>query len=263
MTSPPLATQVRLLERQILINEYDPALAEHPIEYHRGVSVGVGTSTDNGLTHSTFVKAFTVLTGEEGSSVIVGSHKVALPSVEIVEVARRGSPLAITVPVRAGETCFFMESLLHGAPPASPGMDRVVIAAAYCPAAMAHHPNHGNLIVQSSPAWLGAVTPQQRAAIEADDAARLMQLEASLGAVALAAGADPDAAQAAALAGLPDAEREELLVSRRRQRAHTLAHNRPLHGTGDARRYFLCLMILPPLILWRVVHVWRIVRENI
>ena len=104
MTSPPLATQVRLLERQILINEYDPALADHPIEYHRGVSVGVGTSTDNGLTHSTFVKAFTVLTGEEGSSVIVGSHKVALPSVEIVEVRLvvAAGPLLVRV---AGGLC--------------------------------------------------------------------------------------------------------------------------------------------------------------
>ena len=102
MISPPLATQVRLLERQILINEYDPALADHPIEYHRGVSVGVGTSTDNGLTHSTFVKACTVLTGEEGSSVIVGSHKVAVPSVEIVEVRLVVAAGPLLVRVTAG-----------------------------------------------------------------------------------------------------------------------------------------------------------------
>jgi hypothetical protein len=85
-SAPRLPRRRRRRGPLLVLLEYNPALADHPIEYHRGVSVGVGTSTDSGLTHSTFVKACTVLTGEEGSSVIVGSHKVAVPSVEIVEV---------------------------------------------------------------------------------------------------------------------------------------------------------------------------------
>ena len=76
-----MGSRAKLLERQVLFNEYDASLAEHPVQYHRGVSVEAGTSTVDGLTESTFVKAFTVLSGraDEGTQVIVGSHKLAVP----------------------------------------------------------------------------------------------------------------------------------------------------------------------------------------
>eukprot|EP01046_Picozoa_sp_COSAG06_P003891 COSAG06_NODE_156_length_21863_cov_29.245405_4_plen_161_part_00 len=108
-------------------DESEPALAEHPIEWHRGTGVECGTWTNGGLTHCSFVKALTVLRAPEGDSnagtvVIEGSHKVPIPTAELLALAEgglagvEGSELVKHVPMDVGDTMFFMETLIHAAP---------------------------------------------------------------------------------------------------------------------------------------------------
>lgn len=132
----------------------DPPLDQHPIEWHRGTGVESGTWTHAGLTHCSFVKALTVLqSGSDkastGTLVVEGSHKVDVPTVELLALAKEGlraegtSELVTTVPMAVGDTCFFMETLLHAAPEEMSDSERIVIMGAWKPATMSHHPNLG------------------------------------------------------------------------------------------------------------------------
>ena len=97
----------------------EPSLAEHPIEWHRGTGVECGTWTNGGLTHCSFVKALTVLRAPEddsnaGTVIIEGSHKVPIPTAELLALAEgglagaEGSELVKHVPMDVGDTMFFM-----------------------------------------------------------------------------------------------------------------------------------------------------------
>ncbi len=131
---------VRLSESEAIINSRDPETSDHPeptFGFHYGTRPEHGTYTGNGLFHSNFVKTLTNLTelgpDDGGTVVIAGSHKIALPWEDIVEVAYQDRSLIHQVVAPAGSTVLFAESLIHATGQLRSDRERTIIITGYTP----------------------------------------------------------------------------------------------------------------------------------
>jgi len=117
--------QVRLEEHQIIINYPDPGQVRDgpksvPIReegWHRGIGPSFGSFQSNGHVHCLFTKALIYLTDNgpgEGTWVVPGSHKLELPTNELVQFM--DETLARQLQVRAGDVLILSETLIHSAP---------------------------------------------------------------------------------------------------------------------------------------------------
>ncbi len=129
---------VRLEESEAVINSRDPeADAERRYGFHTGTRPDVGTYTENGLYHCTFVKTLTNLTElgpEDGGTVcIVGSHKIKAPREEIIGCAVEDPALIHQVVAPAGSTLLFGEALIHATGHIRSDRERVIVIGGYTP----------------------------------------------------------------------------------------------------------------------------------
>lgn len=133
---------VRLEESEASMNRRDPDFdPEAPVRYgfHAGSLPDVATYTANGLYHATFVKTLTNLTplglGDGGTTVIPGSHKVAVEDRQAVIDAAYGDPdnLIHTVVAPPGSTLLFGEALIHATGQIRTENKRCIIIGGYTP----------------------------------------------------------------------------------------------------------------------------------
>jgi len=131
---------VRLEESEAIINARAPefdANAPRRYGFHTGTRPDVGTYTENGLYHCTFVKTLTNLTDlgpdDGGTVVIAGSHKVKAPEAQIIACAYEDPSLIHQVIAPAGSTLLFGEALIHATGQLRSDRERVIIIGGYTP----------------------------------------------------------------------------------------------------------------------------------
>jgi hypothetical protein len=117
--------QVRLEEHQFIINYPDPSQSKDspksvPIReegWHRGIGPSFGSFQSNGYSHCLFTKALIYLTDNgpgEGTWVVPGSHKLELPTNELVQFMDETHVRQLQA--RAGDVLILSETLIHSAP---------------------------------------------------------------------------------------------------------------------------------------------------
>ena len=131
---------VRLEESEAVINRRAPEEAlDAPPRYgfHTGTAPDVGTYTENGLYHCTFVKTLTNLTelgpDDGGTVVIAGSHKVKCDRGAIIDCAYADPSLIHQVVAPAGSTLLFGEALIHATGQIRSDRERVIVIGGYTP----------------------------------------------------------------------------------------------------------------------------------
>ena len=130
----------RLEESEAVINsrnEAEDVSVPPRYGFHVGTWPGVGTYTENGLYHCTFVKTLTNLTdlGPDagGTVVIPGSHKVGCDREMIIAAAREDPSLVHQVVAPAGSTLLFGEALIHATGQIRSDKERVIVIGGYTP----------------------------------------------------------------------------------------------------------------------------------
>ncbi|MBM3262868.1 MAG: phytanoyl-CoA dioxygenase family protein [candidate division Zixibacteria bacterium] len=131
---------VRLEESEAVINrrtpDFDPS-APPRYGFHTGTSPDIGTYTDNGLYHCTFVKTLTNVTelgpDDGGTVVIAGSHKIRCSREEIIACAYEDPSLIHQVIAPAGSTLLFGEALIHATGQIRSDRERVIVIGGYTP----------------------------------------------------------------------------------------------------------------------------------
>lgn len=131
---------IRLEESEAVINrrvpDFDPA-APPKYGFHTGTSPDIGTYTENGLYHCTFVKTLTNLTelgpDDGGTTVIAGSHKIRCPRDEIIACAYEDPSLIHQVIAPPGSTLLFGEALIHATGQIRSDRERVIVIGGYTP----------------------------------------------------------------------------------------------------------------------------------
>lgn len=128
----------RLEESEAIINERDPdAEPDGRYGFHTGTRPDLGTYTENGLFHCTFVKTLTNLTDlgpDDGGTVCVaGSHKIKAPREEITACAYEDPSLIHQVVAPAGSTLLFGEALIHATGNIRSDRERVIVIGGYTP----------------------------------------------------------------------------------------------------------------------------------
>ena len=129
---------VRLEESEAVVNERDPdAVDDGRFGFHTGTAPDVGTYTENGLFHCTFVKTLTNLTelgpDDGGTVCIAGSHKIKAPRDEIIACAYADPSLIHQVVAPAGSTLLFGESLIHATGRIRSDRQRAIVIGGYTP----------------------------------------------------------------------------------------------------------------------------------
>lgn len=131
---------VRLEESEAVINSRDPeADGSTPprFGFHTGTAPDVGTYTENGLYHCTFVKTLSNLTelGDDdgGTVVVAGSHKVKGDREAILAAAYEDRTLIHQVVAPAGSTLLFGEALIHATGQIRSDRERVIVIGGYTP----------------------------------------------------------------------------------------------------------------------------------
>jgi len=129
---------VRLEESEAVINSRDPeAVEDGRYGFHTGTRPDVGTYTENGLYHCTFVKTLTNLTelgpDDGGTVCIAGSHKIKAPREEIIACAYDDRSLIHQVVAPAGSTLLFSEALIHATGHIRSDRERVIVIGGYTP----------------------------------------------------------------------------------------------------------------------------------
>lgn len=120
---------VRLEEHQFIINYPDPSTTTQPRPaesirtegWHRGIAPNFGSFQANGHFHCLFTKALIYLTDNgpgEGTWVVPGSHRLDLPTKQLVEFI--DETLARQLETQAGDVLILSETLIHAAPSLSP-----------------------------------------------------------------------------------------------------------------------------------------------
>jgi len=136
MVEEVVGDTVRLEESEATINARNTDEAPR-FGFHAGVRPDVGTYTENGLFHSSFVKTLTNLTDlgpdDGGTVVIAGSHKMKCPQEEIIACAYEDPALIHQMTAPAGSTLLFSESLIHATGLRRSEGDRVIVIAGYTP----------------------------------------------------------------------------------------------------------------------------------
>ena len=129
--------EARLSESQAIINSRHSELdVNNPPAYifhHQWLRRAA--YTEHGLHHFTFVKTLTNLTdigtGDGGTAVIAGSHKLRVRSEQMVAAAEEDPSLIHHIEAPAGSTLLFAETLLHATGPVLTDRERVVIISGY------------------------------------------------------------------------------------------------------------------------------------
>lgn len=129
---------VRLEESEAVINRRDAeAKWEGRYGFHTGTGPDVGTYTENGLYHCTFVKTLTNLTelgpDDGGTVCIAGSHKIKAPREDIIACAYDDRSLIHQVVAPAGSTLLFGEALIHATGHIRSERERVIVIGGYTP----------------------------------------------------------------------------------------------------------------------------------
>ena len=130
---------VRLEESEAVINRRPepPPAPDAPFGFHTGTNVDLGTYTENGLFHCTFVKTLTNLTDlgpDDGGTVcIAGSHKIKAPREQIIACAYEDRSLIHQVVAPAGSTLLFGESLIHATGHIRSDRERAIVIGGYTP----------------------------------------------------------------------------------------------------------------------------------
>jgi hypothetical protein len=117
--------EVRLEEHQFIINYPDPKLSQQtqkPVSlreegWHRGIGPSFGSFQANGHSHCLFTKALIYLTDNgpgEGTWVVPGSHKLELPTKQLVEFL--DETLVRQLQAQIGDVLILSETLIHAAP---------------------------------------------------------------------------------------------------------------------------------------------------
>lgn len=129
---------VRLEESEAVINSRDPAAKpDGRYGFHTGTSPDIGTYTENGLYHCTFVKTLTNLTelgpDDGGTVCIAGSHKIKAPREDIIACAYDDPSLIHQVVAPAGSTMLFGEALIHATGRITSDRERAIVIGGYTP----------------------------------------------------------------------------------------------------------------------------------
>jgi ectoine hydroxylase-related dioxygenase (phytanoyl-CoA dioxygenase family) len=117
--------EVRLEEHQFIVNYPDPKLSQQtqkPVSlreegWHRGIGPSFGSFQSNGHSHCLFTKALIYLTDNgpgEGTWVVPGSHKLELPTKQVVEFL--DETLVRQLQAQIGDVLILSETLIHAAP---------------------------------------------------------------------------------------------------------------------------------------------------
>lgn len=133
---------VRLEESEAVINSRKPEAEsgtgwDGKYGFHTGTRPDVGTYTENGLYHCTFVKTLTNLTelgpDDGGTVCIAGSHKIKAAREEIIACAYEDPSLIHQVVAPAGSTLLFGEALIHATGHLRSDRERVIVIGGYTP----------------------------------------------------------------------------------------------------------------------------------
>lgn len=131
---------IRLEESEAVMNARDPDgdfVVPPRYGFHTGTSPDVGTYTENGLYHCTFVKTLTNLTelgpDDGGTVVIAGSHKVRCNQDDIIACAYEDRSLIHQVIAPAGSTLLFGEALIHATGQIRSDRERIIVIGGYTP----------------------------------------------------------------------------------------------------------------------------------
>lgn len=134
-----MGSEARIVEMNAHINSHDPenTWEEKLTGFHRGTDVPYAGHTHDGLFHCNFVKTLTNLTdvGPEdgGTAVIAGSHKLDVPTSDMVKLAEEDRSLVHQVVAPAGSTLLFSETLVHATGPIRSDKERMIIITGYGP----------------------------------------------------------------------------------------------------------------------------------
>ncbi|MEE3337778.1 MAG: phytanoyl-CoA dioxygenase family protein [Candidatus Latescibacterota bacterium] len=143
MAAEIIGGEVRMVESNAHINSRAPDWEAvdadaHRFPFHRGTDVPFGSHSRHGLYHCNFVKTLTNLTDlgpdDGGTVVIAGSHKMDLPSEQLIECAYQDRSLIHQVVAPAGSTLLFVEPLIHATGRLICERERVIIITGYGPA---------------------------------------------------------------------------------------------------------------------------------
>lgn len=164
MAEEIMGCEARITEMNAHINSREPGKPLDPrpkYGFHRGADVPFFGHTQHGLFHCAFVKTLTNLTDlgpdDGGTVVIAGSHKIALPPEQLVQVAYEDPSLIHQVVAPAGSTLLFAETLIHATGQVRSDRERVILIAGYGPTLFPYW-DDGRL----SPAFDEQIPPQLR-----------------------------------------------------------------------------------------------------
>ncbi|MDP6361248.1 MAG: phytanoyl-CoA dioxygenase family protein [Planctomycetota bacterium] len=138
MAEEIMGGEARIVEVNAHINSVipDADFSQEPTYgFHKGADVPFGSHVMNGLIHCSFVKTLTNLTDlgpdDGGPVVVAGSHKVDVPSDQLIEAAYSNRSLIHQVVAPAGSTLLFAETLIHATGQIRSDTERVILIAGY------------------------------------------------------------------------------------------------------------------------------------
>jgi ectoine hydroxylase-related dioxygenase (phytanoyl-CoA dioxygenase family) len=138
MAEEIIGGEARIVEINAHINSKIPDTdfsKEPEYGFHRGADVPFSTHVNKGLVHCSFVKTLTNLTDlgpEDGGTVVVaGSHKVEVPSDQLIKAAYVDRSLIHQVIAPAGSTLLFAETLIHATGQIRSNNERVILITGY------------------------------------------------------------------------------------------------------------------------------------
>jgi ectoine hydroxylase-related dioxygenase (phytanoyl-CoA dioxygenase family) len=140
MAEEIIGGEARIVEINAHINSKipDADLSKEPkYGFHRGADVPFSTHVNHGLIHCSFVKTLTNLTDlgpdDGGTVVVAGSHKVEIPSQQLIEAAYADRSLIHQVFAPAGSTLLFAETLIHATGQIRSNNERAILITGYGP----------------------------------------------------------------------------------------------------------------------------------
>jgi ectoine hydroxylase-related dioxygenase (phytanoyl-CoA dioxygenase family) len=138
MAEEIMGGEARIVEINAHINSKIPETdftQEPKYGFHRGADIPFSTHVNKGLIHCSFVKTLTSLTDlgpdDGGTVVVAGSHKVDIPSQQLIEAAYADRSLIHQVVAPAGSTLLFAETLIHATGQIRSNNERVILITGY------------------------------------------------------------------------------------------------------------------------------------
>ena len=138
MAEELIGGEARIVEMNAHINSREPDQDlnfEPRYGFHRGTDIPFASHEKNGLYHCNFVKTLTNLIDlgpdDGGTVVIAGSHKIDVPTEEVIELAYHDRSLIHQVIAPAGSTLLFSETLIHATGQLRSDVERAIIITGY------------------------------------------------------------------------------------------------------------------------------------